>query len=85
MTHETRIIANFFTNQHFCKIYQNVYGLDTMIFRITNSFGPREQYVTPKKNAINYLLYRAFKGEEVTIYNNGEFFRDIIIYLGGGG
>ena len=31
-----------------------------------------------KKNAINYLLYRAFKGEDVTIYNNGKFFRDII-------
>ena len=54
-----------------------MYGLDTCIFRITNSFGPREQYLT-LKNALNYLIYKAYKGEEVTIYNKGEFFRDII-------
>jgi UDP-glucose 4-epimerase len=48
-----------------------------MIFRITNSFGPREQYLTTK-NAINHLIYKAFKGMEITIYNNGKFFRDLI-------
>jgi nucleoside-diphosphate-sugar epimerase len=27
---------------------------------------------------LNYLIYSAFKGEEVTIYQHGKFFRDII-------
>jgi UDP-glucose 4-epimerase len=49
-----------------------------MIFRITNSFGPREQYETSIKNALNFLIYKAFKGEEVTIYHQGKFFRDVI-------
>jgi len=69
--------ANRLTSEIYCKIYHNVYNLDTTVFRITNSFGPREQ-VTPTKNAVNYLIYKAFKGEEVTIYNKGKFFRDII-------
>ena len=69
--------ANRLTSENYCKIYHDVYGLDTIIFRITNSFGPREQYLTPK-NAINYLLYKAFKGMDVTIYNQGKFFRDIV-------
>ena len=69
--------ANRLTSENYCKIYYDVYGLDTLIFRITNSFGPREQYLTPK-NAINYLLYKAFKGMDVTIYNQGKFFRDIV-------
>jgi len=30
------------------------------------------------KNAINHLIYKAFKGMEITIYNNGKFFRDLI-------
>ena len=70
--------ANRLTSEHFCNIYHNVYGLDILSFRITNSFGPREQYKTPKKNALNYLIYKSFKKEKVTIYNHGEFFRDVI-------
>ena len=69
--------ANRLTSENYCKIYHDVYGLDTIIFRITNCFGPREQYLTPK-NAINFLLYKAFKGMDVTIYNQGQFFRDIV-------
>ena len=70
--------ANRLLSEHYCKIYHNVYGLDTISFRITNSFGPREQYLTPTKNAINFMIYKAFNGEDVTIYNKGNFFRDII-------
>ena len=69
--------TNRLSSEYFCKIYHEVYGLDTVIFRITNSFGPREQYI-PNKNAINYLIYKAYKNEQITIYNNGEFFRDMI-------
>jgi len=64
-------------SENLCKIYNNVYGLDTMIFRITNSFGPREQ-ITSNKNAINYLISRAFNSEKITLFNKGQFFRDLI-------
>ena len=73
----TLYASNRLASEHYCKIYQNMYGVDTLIFRITNSFGPREQYI-PNKNAINFLIYKAFKGEEITIYDEGNFFRDII-------
>ena len=69
--------ANRLTSENYCKIYNNVYNLDTYVFRITNSFGPREQII-PSKNAINYLIHNAFNGDEVTIYNEGKFFRDLI-------
>ena len=69
--------TNRLASEFFCKIYHDVHGLDTLIFRITNSFGPREQYLTTK-NAVNHLIYKAFKGMEITIYNNGKFFRDLI-------
>ena len=69
--------TNRLASENFCKIYHDVHGLDTIVFRITNSFGPREQYLTTK-NAINHLIYKAFKGMEITIYNNGNFFRDLI-------
>jgi len=69
--------ANRLASEHYCKIYNQVYGLDTRIFRITNSFGPREQVIA-NKNAINFLIYKAFKGEDITIFNHGKFFRDLI-------
>ena len=69
--------TNRLASENYCKIYHDVYGLDTIVFRITNSFGPREQYETTK-NAINHLIYKAFSGMEITIYNQGKFFRDLI-------
>ena len=69
--------ANRLVSEYYCKIFNQVYGLDTLIFRITNSFGPREQIIK-NKNAVNYLIYEAFKGNKVNIYNNGNFYRDLI-------
>ena len=64
-------------SEHYCKIYHEVYGLDTVTFRITNSFGPREQVVSTK-NAVNFLIHEAFLGKTVTIFKKGKFFRDLI-------
>lgn len=69
--------AHRLLSEHYCKIYHELYGMDTKIFRITNSFGPKEQ-VVPTKNAINYLIHMAFQGKDITIYNDGKFFRDLI-------
>lgn len=69
--------ANRLASENYCKIYYDVYGLDTMVFRITNSYGPREQ-VVPNKNAVNFLIYKAFKREGITIFHKGRFFRDFV-------
>ena len=70
--------VNRLASENFCKVYHNVYDIDAISFRITNSFGPREQYLTPTKNALNYLIYQAYNEKDVTIYNEGKFFRDVI-------
>ena len=69
--------TNRLASEHYCKIYHDVYGIDTVVFRITNSFGPREQ-VIPTKNAVNFLIHEAFKGNKLTIFKKGKFFRDLI-------
>ena len=45
--------TNRLASEHLCKIYHDVYGINTNIFRITNSYGPREQ-IKPNKNAVNF-------------------------------
>ena len=69
--------TNRLASEYYCKIYYEMYGLDTIIFRITNAYGPREQII-PKKNAVNFLIYQSFNGEKITIFNKGNFFRDLI-------
>ena len=68
---------NKLASEHFCKIYHDVYGLDTVIFRITNSYGPREQVISTK-NAVNFLIHEASYRKKISIYNKGKFFRDFI-------
>ena len=69
---------NRLASEYFSKVYHNMYDIDAISFRITNAFGPREKYLTPTKNALNYLIYQAYKGKDVTIYDEGKFFRDVI-------
>jgi len=69
--------ANRLLSEYYCKIFHQVYGIDTCIFRITNSYGPREQTI-PQKNAVNFIIHSAFKDKEITIYEKGKFFRDLI-------
>jgi UDP-glucose 4-epimerase len=69
--------TNRLASEYYCKIYNQMYNLDTRIFRITNAYGPREQ-VIPKKNAVNFLINQSFMGKNITIFNEGKFFRDLI-------
>jgi len=70
--------ADRLTSENYCKIYHRVYDADALIMRLTNTFGIREQYNNPKKAALNYLIYRAYKGQTIPIYDKGKFFRDYI-------
>ena len=69
--------ANKLLEEHYCKIYNNLYGLNTVIFRITNAYGPREQLIS-SKNAVNFLIYTASTKQKISIFNHGKFFRDLI-------
>ena len=64
--------------EHFCHIYNSVFGLDSLIARFTNVFGPFEQGENKKKAGFNFMINQAVKGEEIQLYNNGNFVRDYI-------
>jgi UDP-glucose 4-epimerase len=70
--------ANRLAAENYCKIYHRVYDLDTLIMRLTNTFGIKEQHDNPKKAALNNLIYRGYKGQTIPIYDEGKFFRDYI-------
>jgi UDP-glucose 4-epimerase len=59
-----------------CKVYNAVFGLDTVIARLTNVYGPREQYDNIKKAAFNSMIKKIMNGEEIPLYENGAVKRD---------
>lgn len=64
--------------EHFCHIYNKVFGLNSLIARFTNVFGPYEQGDNKKKAGFNFMINQAVKGKEIQLYNNGDFIRDYI-------
>lgn len=70
--------ANRLAAENYCKIYHRVYDMDTLIMRLTNTFGIKEQHDNPKKAALNNLIYKGYKGQTIPIYDEGKFFRDYI-------
>lgn len=64
--------------EHFCKIYNRVFDMNTVIARFTNVFGEKEANDNKKKAAFNYLIGQAIKDKEVPLYDGGNFYRDYI-------
>jgi len=70
--------ANRLASEHYCKIYNEVYDVDSLVMRLSNTFGIKEQYDNLRKAALNGLIYKGYKGQTIQIYNEGKFFRDYI-------
>jgi UDP-glucose 4-epimerase len=70
--------ANRLASEHYCKIYNEVYDIDSLVMRLANTFGIKEQYDNLRKAALNGLIYKGYKGQAIRIYNEGKFFRDYI-------
>ena len=65
-----------FCVEHYLRVYQELYGLDYVIFRFFNVYGP---YQYPSSGAlIPVVMERIIKGQEVFIYGDGSTARDFI-------
>ena len=58
----------------FCETYNIKYR----IFRLANVLGEGDKKVSHKKNALQYLIKQAIKGEDLLLYNGGNAIRDYI-------
>jgi len=60
------------------KLYSRLYQIPYSICRLTNVYGPGENFNDPKKAWLNFFIMAAIKGEPANIYNGGNFLRDYI-------
>jgi dTDP-glucose 4,6-dehydratase len=63
--------------ENYVKVFNDVYGLETVILRYFNVYGPRQSY-GPYSGVISIFINRLLKNENLTIYGDGEQTRDFV-------
>ena len=61
-----------------CKMYSDLYGLETVVFRYFNVFGPREPIKGPYAPVIGLFLRKHSNNEPLTIVGDGLQSRDFV-------
>jgi nucleoside-diphosphate-sugar epimerase len=62
--------------EYYCKVFANVYGLETFSLRYFNVFGPRQNPSSMYSGVISRFVDALMKNETPVIYGDGETSRD---------
>ena len=62
--------------EHYCRVFTQVYGLETYSLRYFNVFGPRQNPSSQYSGVISRFIDAFMKGGQPTIYGDGEQSRD---------
>lgn len=65
------------TGEMYCRKWQEMYGLETLIFRFSNVYGPR-QGASGEGGVVSIFLEQALADKELTIFGDGGQTRDFI-------
>ncbi len=64
------------TGEYYCQIFPSLYGLETVVLRYFNVFGPRQDPHSQYAAVIPKFITALLKGEPPTIFGDGEQSRD---------
>jgi UDP-glucose 4-epimerase len=64
------------TGEYYCRVFNEVYGLQTISLRYFNVFGPRQNPSSAYSGVISRFIDSLMKGEPPVIYGDGEQTRD---------
>jgi len=65
-------------SEHYFDFYRRQHGLEPVIFRFFNIFGPRQDPSSPYSGVISIFSERALKGLPITVFGDGEQTRDFV-------
>lgn len=67
---------NKLAGEHYCQVFHSLYGLETVVLRYFNVFGPRQAPNSPYSAVIPKFVAAALAGAPVTVHGDGEHSRD---------
>jgi len=68
--------ASKLAGEHYCQVFYQVYGLETVALRYFNVFGPRQDPTSQYAAVIPKFVMAILRGEQPVIYGDGEQSRD---------
>jgi UDP-glucose 4-epimerase len=66
-----------FAAAEYHRLYEEVYGLDVTILRLTNTYGPRMRVSDARQTFLGEWIRRALRGQDVLVYGDGSQRRDL--------
>jgi len=70
--------ASKMAGEHWCRMYRQAYGLETVCLRFFNVFGPRQDPASDYAAVIPRFIRAALRGERPILYGDGSQTRDFI-------
>ncbi|MGE8406320.1 MAG: NAD-dependent epimerase/dehydratase family protein [Pseudomonas sp.] len=67
--------------EQYLDFYRRQHGLEPVVFRFFNIFGPRQDPSSPYSGVISIFCERALSGKPITLFGDGEQTRDFV-YVG---
>lgn len=64
--------------EHYARVYDELYGLESVCLRYFNVFGPRQDPSSPYSGVISIFMTRAVSNEPPVIYGDGSQSRDFV-------
>ncbi|MEK6914071.1 MAG: GDP-mannose 4,6-dehydratase [Nanoarchaeota archaeon] len=62
--------------EKYIKMYHEKYGIKSCILRLSNVFGEYQKIDNPNRGILNFMIGKALRNEDLTIYGKGDFIRD---------
>lgn len=64
--------------EHYASVFQDLYGIEAVVLRFFNVFGPRQDPSSEYSGVISRFISAILKGEQPVIYGDGEQTRDFV-------
>jgi UDP-glucose 4-epimerase len=66
------------TAESYARLYRELHGLETVVLRYFNVFGPRQGHGSPYAGVLSVFVHLSQQGEPVTLFGDGEQSRDFV-------
>jgi nucleoside-diphosphate-sugar epimerase len=64
--------------ENYYQLYHQLYGLNSIIFRISNPFGPYQRFGSNNYGVLNWFIHKALTNESIDLYGDGQQQRDFL-------
>jgi nucleoside-diphosphate-sugar epimerase len=66
------------TGEHYLSLYRELYGLQTVILRVTNPYGFESQPAAFTHGIVNHFFRQTLRGESIRVFGDGSQLRDYL-------